>query len=457
MCGPRRRVGYDLWHMVKLAWLAAALAGLACAEGVDWPSFRGPDASGVSEGYSTPVEWDIASGQNIRWQTPIAGLGHSSPVVWGDRLFVATAVSGKPKDELRVGLYGDIASVEDDSEHEWRVLCLDKNSGEILWQETVRRAAPLIKRHTKATHANSTVATDGDRVVAFFGSEGLYCFDMDGKLLWKRDLGRLDSGYFRVPEAQWGFGSSPILADGRVIIQCDVQEGSFLSAIDLQDGGDVWRTPRQDVPTWSTPAVHRIDGREQIVVNGWKHIGGYDLGSGKELWKMEGGGDIPVPTPIFGDGLIFITNAHGSMSPVYAVRPDATGDLSLAEGELSNRGIAWSVRTGGGYMQTPIYYRGNLYVSRNNGVLTCFRAKDGEQLYQARLGQGRTGFTASPVAADGKIYFADEFGDVSVLEAGDSYRLLATNSLDDIVMATPAISEGVLFFRTPGKIIAVGE
>ena len=377
--------------MSKLALLALAFTAAMGAEGVDWPSFRGPEASGVAEGYSTPVKWDAASGDNILWRSAIPGLGHSSPVVWGDRLFVATAVSGKPKDHLRVGLYGDIESVEDDSEHEWRVLCLDKNSGEILWRKTVRRSIPIIKRHTKATHANSTLVTDGTRVVAFFGSEGLYCLDMDGNLLWKRDLGRLDSGYFRVPEAQWGFGSSPILADGKVIIQCDVQKGSFLAVIDLEDGGDVWRTPREDVPTWSTPALLRADGREQVVVNGWKQIGGYDLDSGRQLWKMRGGGDIPVPTPIFGDGLVFITNAHGSMSPVYAIRPEATGDVSLAEGESSNSGVAWSVRTGGGYMQTPIYYRGNLYVSRNNGVLTCFRAKDGEKTLSSALGERKDG------------------------------------------------------------------
>jgi outer membrane protein assembly factor BamB len=421
----------------------------------NWPSFRGANASGVSDGVPTATAWNVDAKKGVRWKTSIAGLGHSSPVIWGDKVFVTSALSGVAKPELKVGLYGDIAPVQDDTAHEFRVYCLDKKSGKVLWQQTAYKGVPRVKRHTKATHANSTMATDGKCVIAFFGSEGLYCYDMKGGLRWKKDLGVLDSGYFMVPEAQWGFASSPIIVDGKVLVQCDVQKGGFVAAFGLEDGKELWRTPRQDVPTWSTPAVVETGGRKQMVVNGWKHIGAYDVETGKELWKLKGGGDIPVPTPLSAEGLIFITNAHGRLSPLYAIRPTATGDISLPEGSTTSEHIAWSISRGGAYMQTPLAYRGYLYSCRDNGVLTCFELKTGKQVYQERLGTGRTGFTASPVAADGKLYFTSEEGDVFVVKAGPVFEVIATNPLGEVAMATPAISEGVLFWRTQGHLVAI--
>jgi outer membrane protein assembly factor BamB len=237
----------------------------------------------------------------------------------------------------------------------------------------------------------------------------------------------------------------------------DVQKGSFVAALDVRTGRELWRTPRADVPTWSTPAVVTMNGREQVIVNGWKHIGGYDLETGKEVWRMTGGGDIPVPTPITGHGLVFITNAHGRMSPIYAIRPTATGDISLKEGETSNAHIAWSYGRDGAYMQTPILYNDILYVCRDNGVLSAFDARSGKRHYQARLGSGSTGFSASAVAASGRLYFTSEDGDVYVVKAGPTYELLATNPLAEVAMATPAISEGMLIFRTRGHLVAIGE
>ena len=240
--------------------------------------------------------------------------------------------------------------------------------------------------------------------------------------MWKKDFGALDSGFFMAPEAQWGFASSPIIHNGRVIVQADVQKGSFVAAFDVRTGKELWRTPRADVPTWSTPAVVNMNGRDQVIVNGWKHIGGYDLETGKEVWRMTGGGDIPVPTPIVAHGLVFITNAHGKMAPIYAIKPTATGDISLKEGETSNAHIAWSYLRDGGYMQTPIVVGDILYVCRDNGVLSAFDAKTGVRHYQARLGDGRTGFSASAVAAGGRIYFTSEDGDVYVVKAGTDLR-----------------------------------
>lgn len=423
----------------------------------NWPSFRGDSARGIAEGYPTATTWNADESKNILWKTAIPGLGHSSPIIWGNRVFVTTAISGQAKDELKVGLYGDIASVNDDTEHQWVIYCLDKGTGKIVWQRTACKGVPKVKRHTKSTHANCTMATDGRNLVASFGSEGLYCYDLKGDLRWKKDLGLLDSGYYEVPEAQWEYASSPLIHDGKVIVQCDVQKGSFLAAFSLKDGSETWRTPRDDVPTWSSPSAYRDGNRDLIAVNGYKHAGGYDARTGHEVWRLTGGGDIPVPTPLVAGDLIFIMNAHGAMSPIYAVRTKAAGDISLKGDQRSNDFIAWSVPRGGAYMQTPMVYGGYLYSCQINGILSCYEVTTGKRLYQERLGTGRTGFTASPVAANGMVYFTSEEGDVYIVKAGPEFKVLATNPMGEVCMATPAISEGTLFFRTQGHLVAVRE
>jgi len=425
--------------------------------GIDWPGFRGIAARGVVDDATVPLQWSVPDAARVRWRVPVAGLGHSSPVVWGDTVCTTSAISGTPDPQLKVGLYGDIGSVLDTTTHRWLVMCFDKTTGALRWERTAKSGVPIVKRHPKSTHASSTLATDGRHIVAFFGSEGLYAYDVKGALLWKKDFGTLDSGFFMAPEAQWGFASSPVIHNGRVVIQVDVQKGSFVAALDVRTGRELWRTPRADVPTWSTPAVVSMNGRDQVIVNGWKHIGGYDLETGKEVWRMTGGGDIPVPTPITGHGLVFITNAHGKMAPIYAIRPTATGDISLKSGETSNAHIAWSYVRDGAYMQTPILYGDTLYVCRDNGVLGAFDARTGVRHYQARMGKGSTGFSASAVAASGRLYFTSEDGDVYVVKAGPQYELLATNPLGEVAMATPAISEGMLLFRTRNHLLAIGQ
>jgi outer membrane protein assembly factor BamB len=454
----RRKLRFSLAALAAAA--IAAHAALQAAEtakpGVDWPQFRGIRASGIAEGFPLPTAWDVAGKREIAWKTAIPGLGLSSPVVWGELLCVTTAISGNKDLGLRVGLYGDVKPVTDDSEHEWRLYCLDKKTGAERWQQTVTRGVPKIKRHTKSTHASSTLATDGQRLIAFFGSEGLYAYDMKGKQLWKKDLGVLDAGWFVDASAQWETGSSPIIHDNVVVVQADVQKGSFLAAFDARNGNELWRTERTDVPTWGTPTVHEVNGRTQLVVNGWKHIGGYDFKTGKEIWKLKGGGDIPIPTPVVESGLIYITNAHGSQAPVYAIREDATGDISLADGATSNGGVAWSAPRDGGYMCTPLVYRGLVYIVKYNGVLSVYDAKTGEVKYQQRLADGKSAFTSSPIAADGKVYLASEEGHVYVLKAGPAFEVLAENDMAESVLATPAISEGRLFYRTQGNIVAIG-
>jgi outer membrane protein assembly factor BamB len=434
--------------------LVAAFA--ADAPERNWPRFRGPGASGILEGQATPVSWSVETKSGIAWRTRIPGLAHSSPVVWGDDVFLTTAVSASGSPPLKVGLYGDIEPVAAEPVHRYVVYRLDKRTGKVLWERTAHDGVPRRARHPKSTHANPTPATDGRRVVAFFGSEGLYCFDVDGNLLWKKDLGLLDAAFFAVPDAQWGVASSPVIHDGVVYLQCDVLKDPFLAAFDLETGRERWRTPRHDVPTWSTPTVLEVGGRTVLVLNGWKHIGGYDARTGQEVWKLRGGGDIPVPAPVVAHDLVFITNAHGPGSPIFAVRATAQGDISLPQGQTASEHIAWSVERGGNYMQTPLVYGELLYTCRDNGVLSVYRARTGERLYQERLGAGSSGFTASPVAADGKVYFTSEEGDVYVVRAGERFELLAKNSLGEVTMATPAISEGRLFFRTRSHLVAVG-
>lgn len=432
-----------------------AVSGVTVLGQANWPSFRGPASSGMTTGAAAPVTWDVPANKGVKWRVAVPGLSHSSPVVWGNQVCVASAVSSTASADLKVGLYGNIESANDQSSHRWMVMCYDKATGKQLWERTAHSGVPKVKRHTKSTHASSTLATDGRYIVAFFGSEGLHAFDMKGTPIWSKDFGVLDSGFFMVPEAQWGFASSPVIHGNRVVVQADVQKGSFVAALDLATGKELWRTPRADVPTFSTPAVVDEGGRAQVVVNGWKHIGGYDLATGKELWRMSGGGDIPVPTPIVAHGLIFITNSHGGKSPVWAVKPSAAGDITLKDPETSNAHIAWSAARDGAYMQTPLVYDGLLYVCKDNGVLSVFDAKTGQRHYQGRLADGRTGFSASPVASNGHLYFTSEEGDVYVIKAGTAFAQIAVNPLGEVAMATPAISEGVLFFRTRGHLVAV--
>jgi outer membrane protein assembly factor BamB len=435
--------------------LARMPAATAPRPGIDWPQFRGIKASGVAEGFSVPVTWDAAKGTNIAWNTKVPGLGLASPIVWGDDVFIATSISGKSDANLKVGLYGDIASVEDDTPHEWRIYALNKKTGEIKWQQTAYKGVPKVKRHTKSSHANSTLATDGERIIAFFGSEGLYAYDMKGKQLWKKDLGVLDAGFYMVPGAQWETGSSPVIHDGMVIVQADIQKGSFLAMFDARDGREVWRVSRTDVPTWSTPTIHTVNGQTQILVNGMRQVGAYDFKTGKEIWTLSGGGDIPVPTPVVSDGLIFITNAHGMLSPVYAIKETASGNISLKSGEAANQAIVWSTPRDGGYLCTPLVYNGLVYIIKYNGVLNVFDAKTGEKKYQQRLAGATSAFTSSPVGNDGKVYIASEDGQVFVVKAGPTYELLAMNEMNTPVLATPALSEGRLLLRTQDQLMAI--
>lgn len=420
-----------------------------------WPAFRGYMSSGVLDNAGLPDKFDVAKSENIRWKVEIPGMGLSSPVIWNDRLFLTSAVSTADKDGFRPGIYGDISPVKDSSVHNWIVFCIDKNTGKTIWQKTAYSGVPVMKRHPKSTHANTSVATDGKHVVAFFGSEGLFCYDINGNLLWKKSFGILKSVFYLVKSAEWEFASSPVIHNGVLIIQCDVLENSFVAAYDVATGKELWKTPRNEYPGWCTPNIYTNAGKTYIALNGYKHRGGYDLLTGKEVWSMSGGGDIQIPTPIVGEGLIYFNSAHGKYSPILAVRTDATGDISLKDNETSNKFISWSLQRGGSYMHTMLLYRNKLYNVNWNGTVVCLDPLTGKEIYNGKLGNSKS-FIASPVASDGKIYIVDEEGVVYIIDSGNKLNQLAEIPLNDICLTAPAITDGMIYFRTQKYLIAAG-
>ncbi len=427
----------------------------AVASARPWPSFRGLEASGTADGQHPPILWDVPTGKNVRWKTPIPGLAHSSPVIWGHRLFVTTAVSSAPKSGFKAGnLGGSGESAKDMSRHSWRVYCLDKSDGKILWTQVAIEGVPRFQRHIKASQANCTPATDGAHLVAYFASEGLYCYDLDGNLLWKQSLGAVDAGAFSDPDDQWGAASSPIIFKHMVIVQCDRSKDSFLAAYDLKTGKQLWSTPRDELPGWATPTIVQGPTRVELVTNGTKYARGYDPLTGQELWRLGPNSEITVPTPIAAQGLVFIASGYHPIQPIHAVHAGASGDISPKADGSAGPYVEWTRNRGGPYQPTPIAYGAHLYACSNNGMLACFEARTGKMLYKNRLGGN---FSASPVAADGRIYFPSEEGDIRVVQAGPKYQVLAVNKMDEPCMATPAISDGMMFVRTQHFVYGIGR
>ncbi len=428
------------------------------ASAQNWPQFRGAGATGVADGKPAPVKWDATKSTGVAWKTPIPGLGHSSPVVWGNTVYVTTAVTSAAKDETRYGLYGDVEPVKDDPKHTWKLYALDKRTGKILWERVAYEGLPKVKRHPKSTHADSTPATDGKTVVALFGSHGLYAYDTRGKLLWKQDLGVLDSGWFYDPDYQWEYGSSPVIYKNLVIVQADIQKGSFIAAYDLKTGKQVWKTLREgELPGWGTPTVYEGKTRAELVTTGAKYVRGYDPLTGKELWRLGPMSEITTPTPFAAHDLIYVASGYAPIQPIYAIRPGASGDITLKDGKESSEAIAWSKARGGPYMPTPIVYGDLFYTLSNQGVVTAYNAKTGERVYQQRLDNRGGAFTASPVASDGKIYLSSEDGEVFVVRAGPKHELLSVNPVGEVIMATPAISDGLLIVRGINHVFAVTD
>jgi outer membrane protein assembly factor BamB len=427
--------------IVRAAAPGAAALPKPASEGGSWPSFRGAEARGIADGVNLPDTWDGVKGTNVRWKTPIPGLAHSSPIVWGDRIYVTSAVSSKADASFRPGLYGDGDASDDTSRQQWMLYAVDKRTGKIAWQRIAHEGVPREKRHIKSTYASATPVTDGRIVVASFGSHGLHAFDVNGNPLWKVDLGRMDVGAYDIPTFEWGTASSPIIWHNLVILQVDTQADSFLIALKAETGETVWKTDREELPSWGTPAVAMTDAGAVLVTNASNFIRGYDPTTGKELWKIGGSSKITAPTPLYEDGLFVVSSGRGPERPIFAIRPDGT--------------VAWSKTGRGPYMPTPIIYQGLLYVLANNGVLDAYDLKTGAEVYRQRLEKVGNGFSASPVAADGKIYLSNEDGDIIVVAAGREFRQIGVNAMGDLLMATPALSDGTMFVRTARFLFAI--
>lgn len=469
-CMPRRMIlGGSTWSPAGEAKIKASrrivrTAGASAPARPDpntptgsWPSFRGPQASGIAERQNLPDQWNGKTGENILWRTPIPGLAHSSPVVWGHRVFVTTAFSSDPNATFRPGLYGDGDASKDRSHHRWMIYALDKRTGKILWERIAHQGVPVDKRHIKSTYANSTPATDGRIVVAWFGSQGVHAYDVNGRFLWKVDLGRLDLGAYDIPTFEWGPASSPIIWNGLVILQCDTQVDSFLLALDAGTGKTVWKTERDELPSWGTPTVATTSAGPVLVTNASNYIRGYDPRTGKELWRIGRSSKITAPTPIFTDDMFVIVSGRAPERPIFVVRAGARGDLTLPEGKSNSEAVAWS-RTGrGSYMPTPLIYNGILYVLANNGLLDAYDLRTGDEIYRQRLPLVGSGFSASPVASDGKLYLSNEDGEMLVITAGQKFAHVATNSMGELLMATPALSEGVMYVRSASSLFAIGR
>ena len=423
---------------------------------INWPSFRGANAAGVGDGQGVVPDWDVTTGRNIKWKTAIPGLGTSSPIVWGSRVFVVSAASEEDT-SFRTGLTGDVKPIETLPVHTYALHALDLETGRRLWQREVFVGAPITKRHFKSSQANATPATNGQYIVAVFGSIGVMaCYDMNGTPVWKKDIGALDSGWFLDPSYQWGHSSSPIIYNTSVIVQADQSRGSFIAAFDLATGRELWRSPRTDeVSTWATPTLITGPKGDELVTNGTK-VRAYDPNTGELLWTLAPNSEIAIGTPVIHKDLAIITAGYPPVRPVYAVRAGARGDISLPKGKTASDAIAWSHDRDGTYISSPIVYRDQLYTLNNNGILTAYDANTGERIYRARVGGGGA-FSASPIAADGRLFVASEDGDVFVIQAGREYAELGKYPMGEVLMASPAISNGLLVVRTLGHMWGIGR
>ena len=421
-----------------------------------WPSFRGVNGSGVADGQGVVDDWDATTGRNIRWKTAVPGLATSSPIVWGNRVIVVSAASDEDK-TFRTGLTGDITPIADLPTHTFRVSALDRATGTIAWQRDAFVGKPVTKRHFKSSQANASPVTDGRHIVALFGSIGLMvCYDMDGTLLWKKDVGAIESGWFLDPGVQWGHSSSPIIYKSSVILQADQHQGAFIAAFDVATGRELWRTSRADeVSTWATPAIISGPKGDELITNGTK-VRGYDPATGALLWTLAPNSEVVIGTPVVHRDLAIVTAGYPPVRPVYAIRAGSRGDLSLPPGKSASDAVAWSHDRDGTYISSPLVYREQLYTLNNNGILTAYDANTGAQLFKARVGGGAA-FSASPVAADGKLFMASEDGDVFVVEAGRQYVELGKRPMNEVIMASPAIADGLLIIRTLGHVWAIGR
>lgn len=438
--------------LVILQIVAALVAGLSpaavSASDDSWPQFLGPGSRAISTNPNLPDRWSAT--ENVAWKTPIPGRGWSSPIAWGDRVFVTTVVGGDDDELPKKGLYfGGERPDAPPAEHQWKVLCLDLASGKVLWERIVQHGDSLGPKHSKNSYASETPVTDGERVYAYFGNLGVFCFDMEGRPVWSKKL---------EPHATrngWGTAASAVLYRDRLYLVNDNEEQSYLLALDMRTGKEAWRVDRDEKSNWSTPYVWENEKQTEIVTPGTGNVRAYGL-DGKLLWWFKGMSTITIATPYADHGLLYVSSGFvaDKRRPLYAIRPVAKGDISLAKDQTASEMIAWSNPTAAPYNPTSLVYEGRLYVLCDRGMIAAFDAKTGKRLYEPqKLPEGKH-FTASPWANNGRIFCLNEDGVTFVVRAGDKFELLGTNKLadDDMCMATPAMIGDRLLIRTSARI-----
>jgi outer membrane protein assembly factor BamB len=423
---------------------AASFVGIqpvsAAAKGSNWSGWRGSEGTGVSTETNLPAAW--TSNKNVKWKTPNSGRGNSSPIVWENRIFLTTAVEGavipgkqavKHKIENQDFRHPD--SVGGDRSHTMKVLCLDQDTGKILWERTSYEGPVYDDRHRKASYAAPTPVTDGTFVYAYFGSEGLYCYDFKGTQVWKASPGSIAT-------LGMGVAASPVLHNNLVILQCDEDEGtkSFIIAYDKKTGKEVWKTPRRVQVSWSTPLLVRSGQRTELITSGTETIISYDPETGKEIWRTKGLESNAIPTPVVGHGMVFVSSGY-PVKKTIAIKLGGSGDIT------GTPHIAWQYDKGTAYVPSGILYGDYLYLMTDRGILTCLDAKTGKVTYEGGRVPVPATFTASPVAFDGKILLTSEDGDTFVVKAGPVHEIIATNPLDEPVYSSPAIADGMIFIR----------
>ena len=414
-----------------------------------WPQFRGPGATGVAESPQLPDTWGTAT--NVRWKTAIPGHGWSSPVVWGERIFLTSVVPATETEAPAKGLYFGGERDAPKVEHRWMVYAVDRASGQIVWAREAHRGMPQTARHLKNTYASETPVTDGQRVYASFGNVGTFAYDFSGTLAWSV---RVEP---RPTHNGWGTAASPVLHNGRLYLANHNEQQSYLTALDTRTGKTVWRTDYQEATAWATPYVWEHAGRTEIITSATGKIRSHDL-EGKLLWQLGPMSSIVIPTPFSRFGLLYVTSGYvgDQTRPVYAIKPGAAGDISLPKGETSNASIAWSLPQGGPYNPSPLIYGDYYYTLFDRGFFTAHDAKTGKEIYtKVRLDPTASGFSASPWAYNGKLFAMSEDGTTYVIQAGPEFKVIGRNVLDEFTMASPAIDRDSLFIRTASALYRI--
>ena len=433
--------------------MLCALGAAAANSSESWPQFRGAESLGVAESAHWPEEW--STNQNVAWKVEVPGRGWSSPIGWGEQVFVTTVVSDGEMELPKKGLYfgGERKDVSK-SKHHWLVVCLDLKSGHELWRREVRAQTPATSLHVKNTYASETPVTDGKHVWAYFGNAGLFCLDIKGDQIWSTNWPPVKTRY------GWGSAASPVLYQDRLFIVNDNEEQSFMVALDADTGRQLWRVERDEKSNWATPYIWRNEKRTELITPGSRKVRSYNL-DGQLLWELGGTSSIVIPTPFSKFGLLYVCSGYvaDKVRPVFAIKPGASRDISPKPGETNNEFMAWSQPTAGPYNPSPLVYGDYFYVLFDFGFLSCHDARTGKEVYPKQRVQpeGTTSFTASPWAANGKIFALSEDGDTFVFQAGPEYKLLHKNSLGEMCMATPALAGDRLLIRTLSKLYCIAR